>query len=42
MLIYNVMNVLKINVAIAKSSPIGGDTEEDLVAIKKIMEYKVK
>jgi len=29
-----------INVALAKSSPIGVDTEEDFVAIKKIMEYK--
>ena len=35
-------NGLKINVALAKSSSIGVDTEEDLVAIKKIMEYKVK
>ena len=35
-------NGLKINVALAKSSPIGVDTEEDFVAIKKIMEYKVK
>ena len=33
-------NDLKINVALAKSSPIGVDTEEDYVAIKKIMEYK--
>jgi len=33
-------NKLKINVAIAKSSPIGVDTEEDYLAIKKIMEYK--
>ena len=33
-------NNIKINVALAKSSPIGVDTEEDLVAIKKIMEYK--
>ena len=33
-------NDIKINVALAKSSPIGIDTEEDLVAIKKIMEYK--
>ena len=29
-----------INVALAKSSPIGADTKEDFVAIKKIMEYK--
>ena len=35
-------NGIKINVALAKSSPIGVDTEEDLVAIKKIMEYKVE
>ena len=33
-------NNVKINVALAKSSPIGVDTEEDLMAIKKIMEYK--
>ena len=33
-------NGVKINVALAKSSPIGVDTEEDFVAIKKIMEYK--
>tara|TARA_B100001287_G_C22579890_1_gene480416 strand:+ start:69 stop:803 length:735 start_codon:yes stop_codon:yes gene_type:complete len=33
-------NNIEINVALAKSSPIGVDTEEDLVAIKKIMEYK--
>ena len=33
-------NNIKINVALAKSSPIGVDTEEDLIAIKKIMEYK--
>jgi len=33
-------NKLKINVALAKSSPIGVDTEEDYLAIKKIMEYK--
>ena len=33
-------NNIKINVALAKGSPIGVDTEEDLVAIKKIMEYK--
>ena len=31
-------NGIKINVALAKSSPIGKDTEEDYVAIKKIME----
>ena len=33
-------NGIKVNVALAKSSPIGLDTEEDLIAIKKIMEYK--
>ena len=33
-------NNIKINVALAKASPIGVDTEEDLMAIKKIMEYK--
>ena len=33
-------NKLKMNVALAKSSPIGVDTEEDYLAIKKIMEYK--
>ena len=33
-------NKLKINVALAESSPIGVDTEEDYLAIKKIMEYK--
>ena len=34
-------NKLKINVALAKSSPIGVDTEEDYIAIKKLMEYKI-
>ena len=33
-------NDIKINVAYAKSSSIGVDTEEDFVAIKKRMEYK--
>ena len=33
-------NNIMINVALAKSSPIGVDTKEDFVAIKKIMEYK--
>jgi len=33
-------NNIKINVALAKTSPIGVDTEEDFLAIKKIMEYK--
>ena len=35
-------NKIKVNVALAESSPIGVDTEEDFVAIKKIMEYKSK
>ena len=34
-------NKLKINIALAKSSPIGVDTKEDYLAIKKIMEYKI-
>jgi len=34
-------NNLKINVALAKSSPIGVDTQEDYIDIKKIMEYKI-
>jgi len=33
-------NNIKINVGLAKFSPIGVDTEEDFLAIKKIMEYK--
>ena len=33
-------NNIEINVALAKSSPIGVDTKEDFLAIKKIMEYK--
>ena len=33
-------NNIKINVALAKSSSIGVDTEEDYLALKKIMEYK--
>ena len=33
-------NNIKINTALAKTSPIGVDTMEDYVAIKKIMEYK--
>jgi 3-deoxy-manno-octulosonate cytidylyltransferase (CMP-KDO synthetase) len=33
-------NNMKIRVALAESSPIGVDTEEDFMAIKKIMEYK--
>ena len=33
-------NNIDINVALASSSPIGVDTEEDYLALKKIMEYK--
>jgi len=33
-------NKIEINVALAKFSPIGVDTKEDYLAIKKIMEYK--
>ena len=33
-------NDIDINVALAKKSPIGVDTEEDFIAIKKIMKYK--
>ena len=33
-------NNINVNVALAKSSPIGLDTKEDFMAIKKIMEYK--
>jgi 3-deoxy-manno-octulosonate cytidylyltransferase (CMP-KDO synthetase) len=33
-------NNIAINVSLAKSSPIGVDTEEDYLALKKIMEYK--
>jgi len=33
-------NNIKINVALSKTSARGIDTEEDYVAIKKIMEYK--
>ena len=33
-------NGIKINVALAKSSPISIDTKEDYLALKKIMEYK--
>ena len=33
-------NNIKVNVALAKSSPLGVDTNEDFVEIKKIMEYK--
>jgi len=34
-------NNIEIKVALAGSSPIGVDTEEDYLALKKIMEYKV-
>ena len=34
-------NNIDINVALASSAPIGIDTEEDYLALKKIMEYKV-
>ena len=33
-------NNIDINVALANKSPIGIDTKEDYLAIKKIMEYK--
>ena len=33
-------NNININVSLADSSPIGVDTEEDYLALKKIMEYK--
>ena len=33
-------NNIQINVSLAKSSPIGIDTKEDYLALKKIMEYK--
>ena len=33
-------NNIEINVSLAKSSPIGVDTKEDYLALKKIMEYK--
>ncbi len=33
-------NNININVTLAKSPPIGVDTEEDYIALKKIMEYK--
>ncbi len=35
-------NNIAINVALAKSSPIGVDTEEDYLALKKNIEYKTK
>ncbi len=34
-------NKIDINVSLAKSSPIGVDTNEDYLALKKIMEYKL-
>ena len=34
-------NNIEIDVALASSSPIGVDTKEDYLALKKIMEYKV-
>ena len=34
-------NNIKVNVALANSAPIGVDTKEDYIALKKIMEYKV-
>ena len=33
-------NGIEINVILANSSPIGVDTEEDFLEIKKIMKYK--
>ena len=33
-------NNININVALAKKTPIGIDTKEDYLAIKKIMKYK--
>ena len=33
-------NKIKINVALAKSSPLGVDTMKDFIDIKKVMEYK--
>ena len=33
-------NNIEINVVLANSSPIGVDTQEDYLALKKIMEYK--
>ena len=33
-------NNIEINIALASSSPIGVDTKEDFLALKKIMEYK--
>ena len=33
-------NNIDINVSLAKSSPLGIDTKEDYLALKKIMEYK--
>ena len=33
-------NEIQVNVSLAKTSPIGVDTQEDYLALKKIMEYK--
>ena len=33
-------NNIQINVSLANTASVGIDTEQDLVAIKKIMEYK--
>jgi 3-deoxy-manno-octulosonate cytidylyltransferase (CMP-KDO synthetase) len=33
-------NKIDINVSMSNSNPIGVDTEEDYLALKKIMEYK--
>ena len=33
-------NNMNINVALASKSPIGVDTQEDYISIKKIMKYK--
>ena len=35
-----ISNGIEINVALAKFSPIGVDTKEDYLELKKIMEYK--
>ena len=35
-------NNINVNVALAKSSPIGVDTKDDFMALKKIMEYKAQ
>ena len=38
--IYQSLGGFAINVSLAKSPPLGVDTEEDYLALKKIMEYK--